>query len=149
MCPATESGRSESGPFVIDDYFLTVFIRRAPVERIQPHRNRNASVPKAQTYGCKILQLYEYSDANVLQIRCELRMRPQEYQFMQHKRQLIAGLRYFCISLNMTCFKIKIITINIMFFMKVRPLIGRRIGIGRRLQAYAKLSAFEYENTES
>ena len=33
MYPATESGRSESGPFVIDDYiFMTVFIRRVPVE---------------------------------------------------------------------------------------------------------------------
>ena len=33
MYPATESGRSESGPFAIDDYFfMTVFIRRAPVK---------------------------------------------------------------------------------------------------------------------
>ena len=37
------------------------------------------------------------------------------YQFMQQKRQLIAGLRYFCISLNCTRFKIKVITRNITF----------------------------------
>ena len=30
MYPGTEPGGSESRPFVIDDYFLTVFIRRAP-----------------------------------------------------------------------------------------------------------------------
>ena len=60
MYPATESGRSESGPFVIDDYFLIVLIRRAPVE------NNTASErirTIAATYGCKILQLYKY-DAN-------------------------------------------------------------------------------------
>ena len=33
-------------------------------------------------------------------IRCDLRMTPQECQFMQHKIQLITGLRCFCISLN-------------------------------------------------
>ena len=61
MYPATESGRRESGPFVTDDYFLTVFIRRAPVE------NNTASeciCTVAATYGCKILQLCEY-DVNV------------------------------------------------------------------------------------
>ena len=69
----------------------------------------------AATYGCTILQLYEY-DANVYGYdeNCGLRMTPQEYQFMQHKRQLITELGYFCISLNSTCFKIKIITRNIM-----------------------------------
>ena len=63
MYPATESGRSESGPFVIDDYFLRLFvvIRRAPVEdNIAPE----CICTVAATYSCKILQLYEY-DENV------------------------------------------------------------------------------------
>ena len=62
MYPATESGRSENGPFSIDDYFfMTVFIRRAPVK----HNTRSECIRTvASTYGCKILQLYEY-DANV------------------------------------------------------------------------------------
>ena len=51
---------------------------------------------------------------------------------MQHKRQLIAGLRYLCISPNHTCFKIKIIK-KYYVVREIRPLIGRRIGIGRRL----------------
>ena len=46
MCPATKSGRSESGPFVTDDYFYDCFHKRSI------------------TYGCKIVQLYEYN-ANV------------------------------------------------------------------------------------
>ena len=62
MCPATESGRSESAPFVIDDYFfMTIFIRRAPVE---DHTASECIRIAAATHGCKILQLYEY-DANV------------------------------------------------------------------------------------
>ena len=57
MYPSTESGRRESGPFVID-YF---FIRRAPVEdNTASERNRTVAVK----YCCKILQPYEY-DANV------------------------------------------------------------------------------------
>ena len=33
MYQDTESGRSETGPFVIDDYFfMTVFVRRPPVK---------------------------------------------------------------------------------------------------------------------
>ena len=62
MYPATKSGRNESGPFVIDDYFLrSVVIRRAPVEdNIASECIRTV----AATYGCKILQLYEY-DENV------------------------------------------------------------------------------------
>ena len=59
MYPATESGRNESGAFVIDDYFfMTVFIRRVPVEVSE------CICTAAATYGCKILQLYEY-DTNV------------------------------------------------------------------------------------
>ena len=69
----------------------------------------------AATYGCKILQLYEYDPNERVRIRCELRMTPQEYQFIQHTRQLINGLRYSCISLNSTGLKIKIITRNAMF----------------------------------
>ena len=68
----------------------------------------------AATYDCKILQLYEY-DANVYGTMRTANGTPLEYQFMQHRRQLITGLRYFCISLNSTSFKIKIITRNIMF----------------------------------
>ena len=69
----------------------------------------------AATYGSKILQLYEY-DANVYGCDVnELRMTPQEYQFMQHKRQLITGLRCFCISLNSTRLEIKI-TKEILYF---------------------------------
>ena len=51
------------------------------------------------------------------------------------EKQLIAGPRYFCISLNSACFEIKIITRGMFFLMKIRPLIGRRIRIGRRLHA--------------
>ena len=59
MYPTTESGRSESGPFVVDDYFFrTVFISRVPVEASECIRTA------AATYGCKILQLYEH-DMNV------------------------------------------------------------------------------------
>ena len=61
MCPATEFVQSESGPFVIDEYFLTVFNRRAPVE---DNTAMECVRTVAATYGCKILQLYEY-DANV------------------------------------------------------------------------------------
>ena len=59
MCPATKSG--ESGPSVTDDYFLTVFIRGAPVE---DNTASECVRTVAATYGCKILQLYEYN-ANV------------------------------------------------------------------------------------
>ena len=62
MCPATKSGRSESGPFVTDDYFfMTVFIRGAPVE---DNTESECVRTVAATYGCIILQLYEYN-ANV------------------------------------------------------------------------------------
>ena len=61
MYPATESGRSESGPFVIDDLFFTVFIRRVPVADNTAEECIHAV---AATYGYKILQLYKY-DANV------------------------------------------------------------------------------------
>ena len=70
MDPATESGRSESGLFVIDDYFIimTVFIRRPPVEdNNAPECIRTV----AATYG--ILQPYEYER---LRTRWELRMKP-------------------------------------------------------------------------
>ena len=53
MCPATKSGRSESGPFVTDDYFLG-----APVE---DNTASECVHTVAATYGCKILQLYEYN----------------------------------------------------------------------------------------
>ena len=62
MYPATESGRRESGPFVIDEYFfMTVLIRRAPVK---DNTTSECVRTVAGTYGCKILQLYE-GDANV------------------------------------------------------------------------------------
>ena len=70
MYPATESGRNESGPFVTDDYFfMTVFIRRAPVE---DNTASECIRTVAATYGCKILQPYEY-DANVYgyDVNCE------------------------------------------------------------------------------
>ena len=60
-------------------------------------------------------------------------MTPQEYQFMQHKRQLITKMRYFCISLTSTCFKIKINNKKYYVVMKITPLSGRRFRIGRRL----------------
>ena len=61
MYPATESERSESGPFVINDFFfMTVFIRRALVEE---NTGLEGILAVAPTYGCKILQLQEY-DAN-------------------------------------------------------------------------------------
>ena len=62
MCLATKSGRSESGPFVTDDYFfMTVFIRGAQVE---DNTASECVRTVAATYGCKILQLYEHN-ANV------------------------------------------------------------------------------------
>ena len=62
MYPTTESSRSESGPFVVDDYFfMTVFISRAPVEDTTASECIRTI---GATYGFKILQLYEY-DANV------------------------------------------------------------------------------------
>ena len=55
MYPATESGRSESAPFAIDDYFfMTVFIRRAPVE---DNAASECIRTIAATYGCKILRI--------------------------------------------------------------------------------------------
>ena len=62
MCPATKSGKSESGPFVTDNhFFMTVFIRRAPMEDNTASECVRIVAP---TYECKILQLYEYN-ANV------------------------------------------------------------------------------------
>ena len=61
MCPPTKSDRSESGPLLLTIIFMTVFIRRAPVED-NTASERIGTV--AATYGCKILQPYEY-DANV------------------------------------------------------------------------------------
>ena len=61
MYPATESGRSENGPFVIDDYFYDCFHQKST------SGGYNASEcirTVGATYGCKILQLYEH-DANV------------------------------------------------------------------------------------
>ena len=119
---------------------MTVFIRRAPVDG---NTTLECISTVAATYGCKSLQLYEY-DVNVYGIRCELRMTPQEYQFMQHKRQLITRLRHFCISLNSIYFEIKMITRNIVF-VKIRPLIGRRIRISRRLHVNQPLQLRECE----
>ena len=62
MYLATESGRSESNPFAIDDYFSGLFfIKRPPVD---DNTSLECIRSVAATYGCKILQLYEY-DANV------------------------------------------------------------------------------------
>ena len=47
-------------------------------------------------YRVKMLQLR----CERVRIWCELRVTPQEYQLMQHKRQFITALKYFCISLN-------------------------------------------------
>ena len=58
MYLATESGRSKCGPFVIDNYFLRLF----SLEENNTASERIRTV--AATYGCKILQLYEY-DANM------------------------------------------------------------------------------------
>ena len=120
---------------------MTVFIRRAPVE--ENTASECIRVIPA-TYGCKILQLYEY-DANVYGYGWELRMTLQEYQFMQHKRQLIIGLRYFGISLNSAFFKIKKNNKKYYVFMKIKLLIGRRIRIGRRLHVKQPLQLRECE----
>ena len=48
---------------------MTVFIRRAPVEENTASECIRAV---AATYGCKILQLYEY-DANVCGYGCRMR----------------------------------------------------------------------------
>ena len=49
------------------------------------------------------------------------------------KRTVDFQSEVFLHNLNSTCFKIKKITINILFFMKIKPLIGHRIPIGKRL----------------
>ena len=61
-------------------------------------------------------------------------MTPQEYQFMQHKKTVNYRVEVFLhqSKLSSTCFEIKIKARNI-FFMEIKPLIGRRIRIGRRL----------------
>ena len=62
MYPATESGRSESSPFVIVIFFfMTVFIRSGPAE---DNTVSECIRSVTATYACKILQLYEH-DANV------------------------------------------------------------------------------------
>ena len=61
MYPATKSCRSESGPLLLTIIFMTVLIRRAPVE---DNTVSECIRTVATTYGCKILQLYEY-DANM------------------------------------------------------------------------------------
>ena len=61
-------------------------------------------------------------------------MIPKGYQFKQHKRQLIIGLSEVSLHcLNSTCPKIKNDNNKYSVFLKIRPLIGRRIRIGRRL----------------
>ena len=69
---------------------MTVFIREAPIEEnIASAWIRTV----ATTYDCKILHPYKYG-ANEYGYEAKvLRMIPQEYQLMQHKRQLIIGLR--------------------------------------------------------
>ena len=57
MCPATESGRTESRPFVIDDYFLRLFLLEEHQWRIVPHRN--ASVPQPQRM---VVKFYSYTN---------------------------------------------------------------------------------------
>ena len=76
--------------------------------------------------------MHRYRSPNVwlqnfttIRTRWELQMTPQEYQFMQHKRQLITGLRYFSIMLNSAYFEIKIITKDIMFYENIRIRIGK------------------------
>ena len=46
MHPATESGRSESGPFVIDDYFLGLFSLEDYQWGIIPHENASVTRPQ-------------------------------------------------------------------------------------------------------
>ena len=59
MYPATESGRSKSGPFVVDDYVSRLLSLKGHQWKIIPHRN--ASVPKPKRM---VVQPYEY-DENV------------------------------------------------------------------------------------
>ena len=79
-------------------------------------RNHGVSLPPPPRAQRMAVKFYNYT--NTMRT-CTDTMRTandtQEYQFMQHERQLITRPRYFCISLNSTCFKIKIITRNIMF----------------------------------
>ena len=90
-------------------FFMIVSIIRALVE----DNTASERIPTvAAMYNCKILEPYKY-DANCVWIQYVLRMTPEAYQFMQHKRQLfIIGLMYFWISLNSICLEIKIITKN-------------------------------------
>ena len=61
MYPATESGRSESGPFVTDDYFSLLFSLEEHQLRIIPHASECIRTVAA-TYSCKTVYVY---DANV------------------------------------------------------------------------------------
>ena len=65
--------------------------------RIIPHRNSSVLYPQLI-----VVKLYSYRRIRSKRVwlRGELRMTPQKYQFMQHKRQLITRLGYFCISLR-------------------------------------------------
>ena len=56
--------------FVIDEYnFMTVFNRR---ERVEDHCTSECIRTVAATYGCKILQLYEYeANGYGYQAKCE------------------------------------------------------------------------------
>ena len=100
------SGEAKVDHLLLATISLTVFIRRVPVE----DNTASACIHTVATYGIRIRR------ERHVRIRCELRVILREYQFMPHKRKLITGLRYFCISLNSRCFKIKVITRNIMFF---------------------------------
>ena len=65
-----------------------------------------------------------------MRIRCELGRTFQEYQFMEHKGQLITGMTSFYIVYTVHVLKLKKGKENndkCSVFMKVRPLIGRRI----------------------
>ena len=111
-------------------FFMTVFIRRAPVEDNTASACMSIGTV-AGTYGCKILQLYEYY-ASVYGYDANFEWHPKNTSSCSVKDSLLPGWGYFCISLNSTRFKIKINDKKYYVFMKITPLIGRRIRISRR-----------------
>ena len=74
-------------------------------------------------------------------------MTPQEYQFIQHKRQLDYQAEVFLHQSKQYMVENLLIYNNEKYyiFMKIRPLIGRRIRIGRRLNVSQPLLPYEYD----
>ena len=90
---------------------MNVFVREAPIEENTASKFIRAV---AATYGCKILQLYEY-ETNEYGDTKRTANDTHEYQFMHHKT-VDYRAEVVLHGLSSTCFKIKIITIFVLFY---------------------------------